>query len=367
MKKYLLLISGMFFLMSINIKASCDFSPSAVYPTKSVLYYTAPLLGNMTVSIPAGAAVGDVIYQQSIQIKNFPSTRISCDSAADFYFGHEYASTPKARSAYRTDIYETGVPGIGVKVMVNGTADYPYISQPIAYCGSTKACIPDSSQWYHPNKVMFIKTSNDVSAGKILASDLPTIRYIWGQKTGMVPLHIVSLSGSITINVPTCDISTASGTMTVPLGQHKLEIFTGKGTASPWKDASIKLINCGRFYGETSTSIASFDGKNTSITGTLGSNKWSMTISPYNGVIDQAKGIIDIDDDNSRATGIGIQLSTTESTAGLIDLSAPVKGALPNDGSQNITIPLYARYIQTDNAVTAGKANGKLMYTITYQ
>ena len=74
-----------------------------------------------------------------------------------------------------------------------------------------------------------------------------------------------------------------------------------------------------------------------------------------------------IDDETLSATGIGIQLSSSESTSGLIDLTTGITQTLPDDGTRNITVPLYARYIQTENSVTAGKANGRLEYIITYQ
>lgn len=370
MKNFQALITSILLLISIDAFATCDFGPTATYPTNKIQYYTAPLLGNMTISVPAGAAVGDVIYRQTIQIRNFPATRIKCSIAGDFYFSHEYASTPKQRSSYNSTVYETGVPGIGVKMMVNKsitpTNDYPYMSDPVTQCLNSEACAPDP-KWYWPNELMFIKTSSNVGAGTISASNLPTLRYLWGQPNNMITLHEVKLSGSIKVTVPTCNISTASGTMTVPMGAYKLQNFTGKGTGTEWKNASINLTGCGRFYGESSASMADFNGSSTTQTRSLANNFWSMTISPYNGIFDTAKGIMNIDDDTLRATGIGIQLSTTQSTTGLVNLSAPVKGALPDDGTQNITIPLYARYIQTGNAVIAGKANGKLMYTITYQ
>jgi len=155
--------------------------------------------------------------------------------------------------------------------------------------------------------------------------------------------------------------------MTVAMGDYDVNVFTAKGTATDWKDASIRLSGCGQFYGSTSSAIATFDGTTTTTTGALANNSWSLTLSPYSPIIDAAKGIMDIDDYALRATGVGIQLSTTESTSGLVNLAAPVTGMLPNDGSSNITIPLYARYIQTENSVKAGRANAKLMYTITYQ
>ena len=44
------------------------------------------------------------------------------------------------------------------------------------------------------------------------------------------------------------------------IGTHDVTAFSGIGTGTPWKDASIMLMNCARFYGSTSSSVASFNG-----------------------------------------------------------------------------------------------------------
>ncbi|GJL33838.1 hypothetical protein TUM17576_06580 [Enterobacter hormaechei] len=151
------------------------------------------------------------------------------------------------------------------------------------------------------------------------------------------------------------------------MGTHDVTAFSGIGTGTPWKDASIMLVNCTRFYGSTSSSVASFNGSKNTPTGVLANNEWAVTLTPYSNIIDSTLGIMDIDDDPMRATGIGIQLSASSSTSGVVDLSRAAMGPMPNDGSPNITIPLFARYVQTQNKVYAGKANGKLVYTVTYQ
>ncbi|MGY6028798.1 hypothetical protein ACUY4Q_001740 [Phytobacter sp. AG2a] len=187
----------------------------------------------------------------------------------------------------------------------------------------------------------------------------------------MVDIYKISLSGSLQITSPTCNITPSSQSMTVNMGNYKIATFSGKGATTEWKNASIQLINCGQFFGnsEGENGMATFNG--TTVTfNSLHNNLLSVTLYPQNGIrstTDAANGIMKIDDGTSGATGVGIQLSSSESTSGLIDLTTGITQILPKDGTRNITVPLYARYIQTENSVTAGKANGRLEYVITYQ
>lgn len=184
----------------------------------------------------------------------------------------------------------------------------------------------------------------------------------------MLDVYKISLTGSVQITTPTCDITPASQSMTVPMGQYNINVFTGKGATTSWKNAGIRLNNCGQFYGDTPSGYinGTFDG-NTIEPAVLINNTLSITLSPLNGVEDAANGIMRIDADTAQASGVGIQLSTREGTDGLIDLTSALSQKLPQDGTQSITVPLFARYIQTGDSVKAGKANGRLEYVITYQ
>lgn len=99
-------------------------------------------------------------------------------------------------------------------------------------------------------------------------------------------------------------------------------------------------------------------------------NTWSITLSPVSSVLDSASGIMSVDNsDTSAAKGIGIQLSsgdTTSADSHIIDFGTALTGTFNSDGSSSVIIPLSARYIQTEDSVTTGMANGKLVYTVSY-
>ncbi len=361
-----LLLAALYFFFSPTAQASCEFNQGTGYIT-ALKSYTIPLSG--TISVPPGTPVGKEIYRLKIAFVNQGWVYVKCTSSGQFYQGYDYLTTPLLPSDYSTAVYKTGVPGIGVKfVRGNSYGDFP-LKTAISCIGKT--CNYPSSGWDADSRVLFIKTADVVTAGTIEGNQLPTALYSVGQNDSMLGVYKVSLSGSLQVTSPTCNITAASKTMTVNMGKHKITVFTGTGATTEWKNASIQLANCGQFYGKTGPNMlaGALDGDNYYPLD-LQNNFLTVTLYPQNGTrstTDAANGIMKIDDGTSGATGVGIQLSSSESTSGLIDLTTGITQTLPVDGTRNITVPLYARYIQTENSVTAGNANGRLEYVITYQ
>lgn len=366
-KTFIIIISALLYLSSPTSWASCAFKNEPGYIT-SMKSLTMPI--NRIISVPPDVPVGNEIYRLRIALTDQGVTYVACTSPGQFYTGFKYATTPLLPTAYSDTVYETGVPGIGVKfVRNNDAADFP-TTLASAGCPASINCT-FTSGWSADSRIVFIKTASTVMGGVIDASQLPTALYSFGQTSSMLDVYKITLTGSLQINTPTCDISTVSQAMTVNMGNYHIPAFSGKGSATGWKNASIQLANCGQFYGNVTGGYIgeTFNGTTTSTSATR-NNFLSVTLYPQNGTrstTDAANGIMKIDDETSGATGVGIQLSSSESTSGLIDLTTGITQLLPKDGTRNITVPLYARYIQTENSVTAGKANGRLEYVITYQ
>lgn len=286
--------------------------------------------------------------------------------------GFNYLTTPMPPSTYSGTVYNTNIPGIGIKFTTDyrsSVTDFPTIIATPSVCANSLICAwprpdgYDASSWFS-----LIKTAETITPGVLSASSLPSLVYSMGQSGAMVNSYNISLSGSLQITTPTCNITTVSQSMVVYLGKHDITTFTGKGSTTGWKNASIQLVNCGQFYGNSQggNDMATFNGSSVAYN-SLNSNYLSLTLTPLNGIEDVSKGIMKIDDHPLKANGVGIQLSTNESTSGMVNLASAITQTLPKDGATSITVPLYARYIQTENTVGAGKANGKLEYTITYQ
>lgn len=363
---------GVIFTVLLSLLASramgaCAFAPIESNPANSIQKFTVPLAVN-TLSVPPGAVIGSVIYQQDIRVTNNAELiRIRCDTSGQFLITQTYKLTPQAETSTGSKIYKTGIQGIGVKfTYLNGAAKvFPYTYQLAGTC--TNATICRISLFGANTSIQFIKTDDVVSSGTIYTNNLPTALYQIGQSGNMVDVYEINFSGSLTVNTPTCDISPVSQSMTVQMGKHDISVFSGKDSGTEWKDASIQLQSCGWFHGNSSSSIATFDGTNNIDIKSLTQNRAEVMLWPLDGIDSANDGIISLADHPLKAAGIGIQLSSSESSSGKINLDAAYKYNLPNDGSQNITIPLFARYIQTGNSVSAGKADGKMVFTVNYQ
>jgi type 1 fimbria pilin len=75
----------------------------------------------------------------------------------------------------------------------------------------------------------------------------------------------------------------------------------------------------------------------------------------HTSVIDDANGIMAISSDSNSATGIGIQLSSSNTTLQPMTFSQPTTALV--SGTDATDQPLYARYIKTGAAVTPGPAD----------
>ncbi len=357
-------LSVFLFLLSIifmNSQAAANCFFYGVGNMTSTKIVNVPL--SVTLSAPQGIAIGQTIYKQNITLQNISSLFIKCMAKGQFLFGYDYKITPFPLSSMN-QVYKTNLAGIGIKFSSSGN-DFPFRTNN-SDCSNTTDC-KYFNGWSAPSSFSLVKTADNVSAGTIIGSQLPTVLYQLGQESSMVNIYQLSITGQINITVPTCDISFASSNMYVPMGTTPISHFSGSGSGTDWHDASITLINCNPFFGNSSAggSGGSFNG--TSTTYSLTPNRAEVTLTPLNGIESAANGIMKIDDHPQKASGIGIQLSTTRSTSGKVDLSLPLPYSLPQDGSSTVTLPLYARYVQTESSVTAGKANGRLEYTIIYQ
>ncbi|WP_431224614.1 fimbrial protein [Serratia sp. L9] len=80
-------------------------------------------------------------------------------------------------------------------------------------------------------------------------------------------------------------------------------------------------------------------------------------------IFDAAKGVVNVASGAGAATGVGIQLLRNDQPMPLgedIEL-----GSISTNGA--FSVPLKARYYQTGDHITSGKANGMMSFTMTYQ
>jgi type 1 fimbria pilin len=203
--------------------------------------------------------------------------------------------------------------------------------------------------------------------GTIMGENLPkVVAYLTESETGIIDstslrIGTYSLSGSINVTKPTCKFENK----VVNLGHHSPEFFSAIGTATEWVDSTVRY-ECGDqiYAGNVSINSSYLSGE-------------SYTVSNYRGVfinantefIDARKGIFKLDDSSDSATGIGIQISRARSEDSFAStaMGLVTSSTSSGDGQTYFDFPLFARYIQTDNTVTPGRANGKIVLTTNYE
>ncbi|MGG7094473.1 fimbrial protein [Shewanella indica] len=314
---------------------------------------------------------GTVIFRQVFFLGQTLSVHCnSSNSQYQAYKSYNYTLRPLPDSQWhggpypQATIYQTGVPGIGVMISAE--------SRPLSIDIKTKYITPANRARDHNFNLggmvlLFIKTGN-VQPGTILGSNLPSSNIRFKAPGANVLLARLKITGSINIVSQTCRVSN----VTVPMGQHKIgDKLTGVGKTTEWVDASIRLTNCPRFYGTLKDGNNTYYNYTTEETGvgTFTRNTLGASISPNTSIVDSSKGIMSIKSTTNSAKGVAIQLA--EFSYGnfnfYIKFGNLINYDLYNNNNTTATIPLRARYIQTESKVTPGRADATATFTLTYK
>ncbi|QFI19948.1 type 1 fimbrial protein (plasmid) [Klebsiella aerogenes] len=343
----------LFILLSLSkcINASCSLRDG-----DKVTSIVIPLSGTMSISNDmATKDLTSIIIGRSLR-------KVRCTTSNPFYGEIRHSGT-EVFTYFFDKYYKTNFDGIGF-YFAQENAKIPNTLYPIKECLSSddKSICADQSMNFN-----LLKYGN-VKPGILYGSSIPVIKTYVGQSDSMVLLNQINFSGSITFTLPTCK----TPDVIVEMDSHPSSEFTGKGSTTAWKNANIILSDCGVFNGygtsvsyRSDLSISSGHPSNT-----IRNNNLGLSITPLNGVIDRSKGIMAISPTPGSARGIGIQLGygdTNSAESDLIDFATIRTHILPKDGTKTISIPISARYIQTEDNIKPGKADGKLTFMITYK
>ncbi|MFJ2710372.1 fimbrial protein [Pseudomonas sp. NPDC087346] len=348
-------------LMAGAALADCNFIDGT-----STMVRTQPLLGgNLTVGrdVPLGAE----IYRQTFQAATF--VRVSCSAGLynlEYRRGLPVKPLPLSSwvgTPYGGNVYQSGVPGIGVALWYSGTA-LP-ASTNSTNCGSgTNVCVV-TVQPTLAFDMSLIKIG-EVSPGTIQGAQLPTadLKLV---TSNIIDLSRVNFSGSINIVSRTCQTPDVA----VPMGTHMTNEFSGKNTFTAWKDFSIALNNCPAFNGYYQTTGPRWlsDGTSNNLDSRK-NNVLQVRLDPTRTAITPNLGIMSLNPsapgETPAATGIGLQVADSNGTP-LPLATLRASGITPRavEGA-SYTIPLKARYIQTEDSITAGPANATATFTINY-
>lgn len=363
----------------LTVNAWCVLAPmsGADQPNGTVITMSA-VPSPAAIQIPKDIAVGSELYRITTQNNKYYYYRTNCNnsqSASNYYAFSRFIGTEPTQSSFHSTlgtVYETDMTGVGL-IILTGRGDVK-LGNKSAYAGDCKNNSCNISPVDSNITYVFMKTG-EITAGSLNLVNIPKLESVVGGNNSPGSEIVVfrpSLSGTLTFTQATCTLAETS--KKVDLGDHTATSFTTTTPASDWVDASINLINC-NYGGAQAYHYSIIRYSNGTLATSSGTNTakalWHLTLVPANGasdILDNAKGIMAIASEEGSATGVGIQLSTTNTATPTPVKFAPqfMTGEIVAGTNAIMKIPLYARYIKTGD-VTGGKANGKVIYRVEYK
>lgn len=346
--------------------------------------YSVPL-NPPVISAGADIPVGTIIFQGSWNGSQTPLIECVHDGIPTRYttmFNMIEAPLPLSglnTGPFAGTVYQTNIPGIGVAISRSLEGPGTKLGAPIYRPqGDLLMTLGGTIDYGKATRYITLIKTGPLTPGSysLSASGLPTVgddmvnsltdRPIQGLP---IKLSRASFQGNLTISTQTCSTPDVS----VELGPYNIyKHFKGRSSTTPWIDASIVLTNCPTFHGfynQTNTTLMmDFNTNEGSVSSSI-NNSIGLRLTPTGEVIDAANGIMAIDSTvPEAASGVGIQIGWGSSSQAPVpfNFTAEKSMALPKDGSTTIRIPLSARYIQTADNPTPGKANGKAVFLINY-
>lgn len=370
-------------LSSIRAQAWCQLAPASSSDQRSGAIISRALNAvPATISVPKDVPSGTELYRMTARNNSYGYYRVNCNNyisnSNNYYVMGQFVGdvTPLPSSWQGSSlgtVYQTGTEGVGVVILTSTLNRAPgvkiYGSQSCSDVVSRGCSL--SAQGSDITFVL-IKTG-EITASSIDLTSLPLLESVVGGSNSPgsdITVFRPTFVGLITFTQPTCTLAEVS--KTVNLGEHRASDFTAANSATPWVKASIELINCN--YGGKQNyryNILQSEWKKTGVTTVAPpittDATWNLSLTPATTVIDDTNGIMAISSEADSATGIGIQLSSSDTVLTPMKFSQPTTGIMVSGVNAMMTIPLYARYIKTGSTVTAGKANGKLTYVVEYK
>lgn len=389
----------------------CMFAQSAQAALNCEKKSGEPFNGTMTlqistITVPRDAPLGTRIYMQSFNQAG-PGVVFKCDvnnaTMKAFYSvqGAKKNTNSTANAYYAGKIYETDIPGIGVawyaghgkmpgeKVgpvgmeRATGTTPAGCGVPPVSSGVTLAAGVCNSSQLkLQPVAAVVLIKIGPVETGTIIGSNLGQLVYdVAFDDSREFSVARLGLTGNINIVAQTC----RTPDVNVAMGSGKTSAFTGVGSATPQVKFEIALTGCPGFAGyfgktdcypptcnPTVFNIPAASQTGPTQAGNVVPNTLSIQVDPVTTPIDAANGVLSLatgTDAMGRpmATGVGVQLLDSSGAPRALSTPQQLSNELSAAPNSSINISLGARYLQTANTVTAGKANAVATYTIIYQ
>ncbi|PWS07564.1 fimbrial protein [Enterobacter sp. HPCN14] len=302
-------------LVAFGTQASCRFANGVTAEIPGYISF-----GN--VSVQRDAPVGSIIATATTGAYNGGNTIAGCDTSWTFRWELSKWST---LSSQGNKVYSTNVSGVGLRMtaVVSGNV-LPYDATLKA---NNYATIPGDGI-----KAELIKTG-DITGGTLDTGVLARASVI-----NQFYIANVTLNGTNTITSESCSVTT--NPVNVPLGDHDKSEFNGPGTGTAWQTFNINL-SC--------------------VQGARINVRIDATADSDAGV----PGVIKLDSDPVNASGVGVQVWYRYEDSPVQFGQERYYYTSPSGGNEYVQ--LQARYYQTTQSITAGKANATATFTLTYK
>ena len=288
-------------------------------------------------------AVGGVIKEISVAI-NQQNSVARCDWSGGRSVG-EYVNAAQRRPvAGFSNVYETDVAGVGIRLFRDSGAIQTYYPHSINFAGNATISLIGGQF-----RIQLIKTAAQTGSGVIAPNGRFTTYYFDGDGPSRPVLTSTFRGSGTTVVSPTCEVQAGSRNIAVDFGSVPNTTFTGVGSKAVDRDFEIRL-NC------QGSNVAAYQSK---IGIRLDADQDSSNMP----------GVLKLSAATNSATRIGIQMVQRDgSTEREVRFGQTVNVGTTTPGTSTMTLPLRARYVQTQaGTVGAGVANGQATFTIQYE
>ncbi|HDX8833567.1 fimbrial protein [Klebsiella oxytoca] len=302
-------------LATFGVRASCQFTNGVTAEVPGYLSF-----GN--VAVQRDVPVGSVIATATTGAYNGGNAIAGCSEAWTYRWELSKWGT---LSTLGGNIYNTNLPGVGIRL--TNTASGKELPYDQSMNSNTYVVISSNGI-----KAELIKTG-DITGGALSTGVLAR-----ASVANQFYLANATLNGTNTITSESCSVIT--NPVNVPLGDHDKSEFSGPGSATAWQTFNINL-SC--------------------IQGARINVRIDATADSDAGV----PGVIKLDSDPVNASGVGVQLWYRYEDSPVQFGQERYYYTSPSGGNEYVQ--LQARYYQTTQSVTAGKANATATFTLTYK
>jgi len=298
-----------------------------------------------SLSVPRDAPIGTQIGPEFISSNVDP---FSCTNSAPTLTFQEFGV--KAYGTFSSNIngrriYDTNIAGIGYAMgiqMLSNCRTIVYVDGTNTLDGnlnnrSTCSINGMFTSLTSVARIMFYKTASVTGSGTVIGKQVGSFILRNNQNSFQLPESAININ-SFNITALACSVGNAS--IIVPMGNIKTTAFSGVGS---------------------SPAVSNTQSFNIPLSCNTGTRVFmSLTGTAVNG----AKGVLALDSAGSSGVAAGVGIQLLSNNAPVTFGTSIYTGTTSSSGVYNI--PLQARYYQTAQNITAGRANSSATFTLTY-